>query len=216
MVNESARKSGLPINNTTLLNYMNKSSSTTGNSLLNALNSTKTVSSAQKNSYEQLEKSANALENAALVFTSEEDDNIFSQAREDGDTASVKKQAKEFISSYNEMMKKLVGSTSSLNSYYKQMLEEACSENSDSLSSIGITADRNGYLSMDESKFDAADVDSLENALGNVSDFSTKAGFIASRVANNAQTNLESISSQYSSAGKNYSSYTVNKYDFLG
>jgi hypothetical protein len=216
MLNESARKSGLPINHTTLLDYMNKSSSTTDNALLDALNSTKTVSSAQKTSYEQMEKSANALENVALVFTSEEDDNIFSQAREAGDTTSVKKQAKEFISSYNEMVKKLSDSDSTINSYYKQMLEEARSGNSDSLSSIGITADKNGYLSLDESKFDAADVDALENALGNVSSFSTKAGFIASRVANNAQTNLESFSSQYSSAGLNYSSYAANKYDFLG
>jgi cell division protein FtsB len=216
MLNESAKKAGLPINHTSLLNYINKDSSTTGNTLLDALNTNSKVTSAQKNSYEQLEKSASALEETMAVFSSEKEDNLFAQARKDGTTESVKKQVKEFLSNYNDVMKKLGGSDSVLNAYYKQMMQEAYDESKENLSSIGIGADGNGYLSLDESKFDAADIDTLENALGGDSTFSVKTGYIASRIANNAESYLESMSSQYSAAGTNYSSYSSNKYDLWG
>jgi cell division protein FtsB len=216
MVNESARKAGLPVNNTSLLNYINKDSSTTENSLLDALNKNSKVNSTQKSSYEQLEKSANALEGSAAVFASEKEDNLFTQAKKDDTTEVVKKQAKEFISNYNDMMKKLGSSDSVLNDYYKQMLQKAYTENKEDLSGIGIAADRNGYLSLDESKFDAADIDTLENVLGGESTFSVKTGYIASRIANNAESYLESMSSQYSAAGNNYSTYLSSKYDFWG
>jgi hypothetical protein len=216
MLNASASKAGLPINNVSMLNYINQDSDTTGSTLLDVLSKNSKVDTTQKNSYEQLDKSAYELEKSASVFTSEQEDNLFTQAREDGSTTAVKKQAQEFISNYNDMIKKLGSSGSALNSYYRQMLVEAYSENKEGLSSIGISADKNGMLSLDESKFDAADLDTLENVLGNASVFSTKTGYIASRVANNAETYLESLSSQYSSAGKNYSSYANNRYDFWG
>jgi hypothetical protein len=216
MLNESARKAGLPINNTSLLNFINKGSSTTGNTLLDALSKNSKVNSTQKSSYEQLEKSANALEESAAFFSSEKEDNLFTQAKEEGTTESVKKRAKEFISNYNDTMKKLGGSGSVLNDYYKQMMQEAYGESKEGLVSIGIVADRNGYLSMDESKFDATDIDTLEKVLGGDSTFSVKTGYIASRIANNAESYLESLSSQYSAAGKNYSSYLNSKYDFWG
>jgi hypothetical protein len=216
MLNASASKAGLPINNVSMLNYINQDSDTTGSTLLDVLSKNSKVDTTQKNSYEQLDKSADELEKSASVFASEQEDNLFTQAREDGSTTAVKKQAQEFISNYNDMIKKLGSSGSALNSYYRQMLVEAYSENKEGLSSIGISADKNGMLSLDESKFDAADLDTLENVLGNASAFSTKTGYIASRVANNAETYLESLSSQYSSAGKNYSSYANNRYDFWG
>jgi cell division protein FtsB len=216
MLNESARKAGLPINHTSLLNYINGGSSTTGNTLLDALSNNSKVTSAQKSSYEQLEKSANALEESAAVFSSEKEDNLFTQAKEEGTTESVKKQAKKFISNYNDTMKKLGSSDSVLNNFYKQMMQEAYGESKEGLLGIGIAADKNGNLSLDESKFDAADLDTLENVLGEDSAFSVKTGYIASRIASNAESYLESMSSQYSAAGKNYSSYLNSKYDFLG
>jgi hypothetical protein len=216
MINESAMKSGLPIHQTTLLDYINTDSSTTttSNSLLNALNSA--TDSKQKNSYEQLEKSADALENSASILASEEEDSLFEEARQSGSTESVKKQAKELLSNYNDMLKKLTSSDSTLNQYYRQMLQQAYSENKDTLSEIGISAGKNGYLSLDESTFDAADIDTLEQALGSDSVFTIKTGFIASHVADNAETSIESMSSQYSAAGQQLFSYTGSKYDLWG
>jgi cell division protein FtsB len=196
MLNESSIKAGLPINQTSLLNYINKDSSTTGNSLLSALSKKSTTDATQKSSYEQLEESADALEDAASVLTSEEDDNIFAQARENEDTEVVKKQTKELLSNYNDMLKKLGKSDSTLNIYYKQMLGEAYSSDKESLNSIGISADKNGNLSLDEGKFDEADIDTLEKVLGNDSSFSSKVGFLAGHVASNAESYLESMSIQ--------------------
>jgi cell division protein FtsB len=216
MLNESSIKAGLPVNQTSLLNYINKDSSTTENSLLSALSKKSTTDATQKSSYEQLEESADALENAASVLTSEKEDNIFAQARENEDTEAVKKQTKELLSDYNDMLKKLGKSDSTLNIYYKQMLGEVYSNDKESLNSIGISADKDGYLSLDESKFDEADIDTLEKVLGKDSAFSSKAGFLAGHVASNAESYLENLSSQYSSTGTNYSSYSNNKYDFWG
>jgi hypothetical protein len=220
MLNESAMKAGMPINNMSLLNYINQDSSTisstTSSSLLSALRKSSTVDTVQKSSYEQLEKSADTLEKSCSVFTSEQEDNLFAQAREDGNTEAVKKQAKEFVSNYNDLIKKLGSSGSSLNSYYSQMMQEVYSENKEELNNIGISADKNGYLSLDESKFDAADIDTLEKVLGKDSTFSVKTAYIAGRAANNAESYLESMSSQYSAAGENYSSYLNSKYNFLG
>jgi flagellar capping protein FliD len=156
------------------------------------------------------------LEASASVLTSEEEENVFAQAREAGNTDAVKKQVQEFISDYNDVVKNLGSSSSALNTYYKQMLEEAYSDSEESLSNIGISMDKKGYLRLDESKFAGADIDTLETALGKTSVFSTKAGFIASRVANNAESYLESLSSQYSATGRNYSSYLSSKYDLWG
>jgi hypothetical protein len=215
MLNELSRKAGLPTR-TSLLDYINKDSSTTENSLLSALSKKSTTNATQKSSYEQLEKSADALEDAASVLVSEKDDNIFAQARESENTEEVKKQTKELLSNYNDMLKKLGKSNSTLNIYYKQMLGEVYSNDKESLNSIGISADKRGYLSLDESKFDETDVDTLEKVLGKDSAFSLKAGFLAEHVSSNAQSYLESMSSQYSSTGRNYSVYSNNRYNFWG
>jgi cell division protein FtsB len=215
MLNLSARKAGLPINSTSLLNYIGNNKSSTANSLLNALSNSSNLNTSSKSQYEQLEKSADALESSASVLTSEKEDNIFELAREEGNTNDVKKQTNEFISNYNTLMKKLIssGTTSSLNYYYKQMLKEVYTDNKESLGNIGISAESNGFLSMDDDKFKTSDIDTLEEALGKDSSFTTKTEYIAGRVSNNAETNLESISSQYSTSGQSYSAYLSSKYN---
>jgi hypothetical protein len=78
-----------------------------------------------------------------------------------------------------------------------------------------MTADNSGLLSLDSEKFSEADIDTLEKALGSDSSFITKTSYIASRVSNNAETNLESISSLYSTSGQSYSTYSSSKYNTL-
>lgn len=64
MLNESARKAGLPVNNTSLLNYINNKGQ--GNSLLDALNEKKEIAknAVQKSNYENLEQQADGLTNS--------------------------------------------------------------------------------------------------------------------------------------------------------
>jgi cell division protein FtsB len=214
MLNESSQRAGLPVNGVSLLNYINNNSSTTTNSLLNALS--KKTDSTQKTVYEQLDNSATKLEDAIAILASEKDDNIFAKAREDGDNEAIKEQVETLISDYNDMVKKLGTSGSTVNSYYRQTLREVFENNEDKLSSIGITADKNGYLNLDESKFDEADIDTLETVLGQNSSFIQKTNYIVGRVENNAQTYLESLSSTYSSSGVSLSSYISSNYNSWG
>jgi hypothetical protein len=217
MLNAASIKAGVPINSISLLDFIKTDKNTTASSLLNALNGTSSTSTTSKSTYEQLKESADALEDSASVLTSEEEDNIFETAKTEGNTIEVKNQVKEFISSYNDLIKKLIKSstTSSLNSYYKQMLAELYTDNKTSLTDIGITADNSGLLSLDNEKFSEVDIDTLEKALGSDSSFITKTSYIASRVSNNAETNLESISSLYSTSGQSYSTYSSSKYNTL-
>jgi hypothetical protein len=217
MLNAASIKAGVPINSISLLDFIKTDKNTSASSLLNALNGNSSTSTTSKSTYEQLKESADSVEDSASVLTSEEEDNIFETAKTDGNTIEVKNQVKEFISSYNDLVKKLIKSstTSSLNSYYKQMLAELYTDNKTSLTDIGITADNSGLLSLDSEKFSEADIDTLEKALGSDSSFITKTSYIASRVSNNAETNLESISSLYSTSGQSYSTYSSSKYNTL-
>jgi hypothetical protein len=217
MLNAASIKAGVPINSISLLDFIKTDKNTSASSLLNALNGNSSTSTTSKSTYEQLKESADAVEDSASVLTSEEEDNIFETAKTDGNTIEVKNQVKEFISSYNDLVKKLIKSstTSSLNSYYKQMLAELYTDNKTSLTDIGITADNSGLLSLDSEKFSEADIDTLEKALGSDSSFITKTSYIASRVSNNAETNLESISSLYNTSGQSYSTYSSSKYNTL-
>lgn len=64
MLNETARKTGVPINSGTLLNHLNNSAS--DNSLLKALNkSGSAADTKQKRDYEKLEKNAGQLQKSA-------------------------------------------------------------------------------------------------------------------------------------------------------
>ena len=77
MLNESARKAGLPINNTSLLNY--KKNDGTGNSLLDALNKKKetAATAAQKSDYEKLDKEADQLTQVAEVLLKDGENSLF-------------------------------------------------------------------------------------------------------------------------------------------
>jgi flagellar capping protein FliD len=163
-----------------------------------------------------MEESGDALEASVAALVSDSEDNIFTQARESGNTSSVKKQAKEFVSDYNSLIKNLTSSTSTLDSYYRKILEELSTDNADELSSIGISIDKKGYLSLNESKFDSADIDTLEEILGSKSTYMTRVGYVAGRVSAQAESNLESLTTQYSSNGLDYTSYTSSKYSYWG
>ena len=89
MLNESARKAGLPVNNTSLLNYINNKGQ--GNSLLDALNEKKEIAknAVQKSNYENLEQQADGLTKLAHALLQEGEKNLFEEAKESGDNQKV-------------------------------------------------------------------------------------------------------------------------------
>lgn len=206
MLNRTSRRTGVSSRGSSLLRSNSKSSNARGSSLLAKLG-TRGISAAKsnnlkKNAYEKLEKSAEKLKKSsgALIST---DDKLLDKV-------------KTFVSDYNDILNEIDNASSTLNSFYKQMMLETTSENKDILKEAGITENRNGYLSLDEKKFNSAGTDILEKVFGKNGRYIDKINYIAGRVDSSAETDLKSLSNQYSSSGRGYSSYSNNKYNWWG
>ncbi|MCM1089463.1 MAG: hypothetical protein NC092_01890 [Butyrivibrio sp.] len=217
MLNESARKAGLPVNNTSLLNYVNGSSQNNSNSLLSALKSKSAnkISAVDKSKYEKLEKAAGTLGKQADKFSATGEESLLAKAQATGDYTDVYKELETLINEYNSTLSILASVPSNMNSFYAQNMKELISENSEALESIGITADKSGKLQLNKEKWEAADKTNVAKVLGSEGKLSAKLSFLAGRVENNAESNLESASSGYSMNGDFTSAY-LNKYDYRG
>lgn len=213
MLSETAKRAGITIRKTSLLDYINNDSSK--NTLLNALDKTGAVDSVRKISYEKLEKSADTLLKKAELFTEDGENNLFDKARESGSNQEIYDGVEAMMKSYNNTLKSLntVSDTYKLNAYYSKMLKEAAAESSEALSNVGITIAKDGTAVIDKDKLKAADIDSLEKAFGTSGTFSEKVAFLASRISDNAKANSESLSSLYGTTGNLYSALG-SKYDF--
>lgn len=215
MLNESARKAGLPINNMSLLDYIKNDSSE--NNLLSILNKSNNNAAAatKKSSYEKLEKAADQLLQKAEIFTEEGEASVFAKARESGNNQEICDGVEALVKNYNNTLKALKTASNPLNNYYRQMLQEAAAENSEAFDKIGITITKDGAAVLDKDKLKAADTDSMETVFGTAGTFSAKMVFLATRISDNAEANTKSLTSQYSSQGNIYSALT-NKYNFWG
>ena len=157
MLNESARKSGLPINRSSLLDYINKDGSS--NPLLEALNKNKEIAanSAKKDSYEKLDKEADLLTQATEGLLQDGENNLFEQAKATGDKQKVYDSIENLLESYNSTLKALRSTSNTMNDFYRQMLLEAPAEAKESLESVGITFAKDGTANIDMEKIKAAD-----------------------------------------------------------
>lgn len=221
MLNETARKAGLPINNVSLLNYVNGSGNVNDNTLLGELSSGKSSKYSassrlfQTDDYEKLEKSADELTQAAQALAAEGEDSLFAKAAQSGSYEALYDSIEKLTDRYNAVAKNLKASSGSLSSYYYQMLREAAQSNSDSLNAVGITIGKDGTLSLDKDKLKASSAEDMQKAVGSASVFTSKLAFLSGRIADNAKANAQSITSQYNSSGKSYAS-SRNQYDFWG
>ncbi|MCI8373028.1 MAG: hypothetical protein HFI75_11670 [Lachnospiraceae bacterium] len=222
MLNETARKAGLPINRSSLLDYVNGSGTESENTLLGALSkkdnqSDKTSASSklfQKDTYDKLEKTASGLASAAQVFLAEDKDSVYAKAEESGSNDILYESIEKLVENYNKTADSLKKASGSLNDYYYHMLASAAESESSGLGALGISF-KNGKLSVDEEKLKAASVEDMKKVFGPDSTFLTKVAFLAGRTADNAKSTSQSISSQYNSQGSIYSS-SQNRYDFWG
>ncbi len=209
MLNASMRKAGLPINNVSLLNYVNGSSSQ-GNSLLSALN--KNGIKVNDRGYEKLKGLAESLQESAEKVGSGD---AFEEARKSGDKEPIYNNAREMVKNYNNTIKALKNTSSPLDHYYRQMLGEVSTDAEAQLKEIGITRASDGTLSVDKDKLTSADIDKLEEILGADGTFSSRISFLANRIADNAKANAASASSQYNAFGDAYFA-AASKFDFWG
>lgn len=218
MVNESAKKAGMPIHNSSLLSYINQDSG--DNTLLGALNknqqATKQVNETTRNNYEALEKAADKLVKNTAILMQEDENGLFAQAKESGDYQKIYESVEGLFEDYNSTLKNLKKLSGTMNQFYSQMLSEAPFEMKESLSSVGISFDKDGSAKVDMEKLKATDVETLEKLFGSKSDFIRKLNFVSTRVLSNAEANVESFSNAYGANGSLYSGVPSSKYDFLG
>lgn len=219
MLNETARKARLPINNSTLLDYINNDSS--ADSMLNSINVSTSAATqmlkakVSKTGYENTDKSSEDLQNAIDKLAGEKS-TVFKDARESKDTSKVTAAAQELIDKYNSLVEVMSKTSSSLDEFYKKALKGLPESIKESLEKVGITYNSDGTLEVDSDKLKKADVDSLEKIFGSDSEFMKKLSFVTDRIESNAEANLQSVSSTYSSTADIMSSFNSSKYDFLG
>lgn len=218
MLNESSRKAGLPIHDTSLLNYINKGNS--GNGLLDAVSgknsqNTGKAGRMQKYGYEKMEKLAGGLCQSAEALLAKEN-SLFDKAKESGDTKDVVKSIEDMVNAYNDTLQALRKETGSINRFYLESLKSAAKENAAALKNAGVTMDSDEQLVIDKEKLSAADLETLEKAFGPSGNFTSKVSFVAGRVEDNAAANLDSISNQYTSGGNAYSAAMLSRYDNRG
>lgn len=214
MLNESARKAGLDLNNPTLLDYMNKNSNNTLYSALSKANQS-TSDLMKKSNYEKLEKSSNELVDILNRLSDDGEEGLFSTAKKENDYKEIYNTIEKLINSYNNIIDNSKYITGTLESFYTKMLKEIPSEDSELLNSVGITVTKDDKIEFNSEKLKLVDTETLEKVFGNDSEFITKIAYVTSKIADNAEANVESLSSSYNQIGNIYSSVN-NKYDFWG
>ncbi len=217
MLNETAKRTGIPINQPNLLSYINNENSSGSNTLLDALNENKNskVSSAAAAGYKKLEKSAGSLKEQAEKLAETGEKSFLEKIRTEGNTGEAYKVVESYVEHYNSAVSSLGKSEGVLNQYYSKMLQEAAEDSSEALEKIGITAGKDGRLSIDAQKLAAASIDDIQSAFGGTDGLAAKTAFIAGRISDNAQAGLKSVSGQYDSGG-NLQSQLAGRYDFRG
>lgn len=214
MTNEASMQAGMPLGGGTLASYLNGDSS---NSLVNSLGEKHhTLSdSIMRKSYQKTKETAEKVEQYAEKLNQGGDNSIYEEARKSGDASAVYEEVEKLASAYNEMLDKIRTDTSTLGRFYQSSLKEAAAENKDALKGIGITLDKNGRMSVDKEKLKAADIDRVESIFGAAGTLSSKLGLIAGKIAESAEANLKSVSSQYNAAGSSVDSL-IRSYDAKG
>ena len=205
MVNNSRRRAGLTARRSPL-RKSNQSSRTGAFSRLDAMNANSVQSSRlARIGFEKLQKSATSLMDQMALLSEKADDG----KKDMGETAA------NVVEDFNDTLKYLQDNSSILNDYYRQSMKEIASSNKTELSEIGITVGKDGTLSLDKEKLEAADGETIKKVLGSSGDLAKRIKAIASRVADNAKVNMETVSNQYNSAGGMANSY-LSRFNIRG
>lgn len=202
MTSGASLEAGMSLTGNSLVNHLNGDDS---NSLVNSLgqNHHSTATALSKGKYEKMKEAAERLEQYADALNATGKESIYEKARESGDASEVYGEVEKMVSAYNSLLDKLRTDMTTLGRFYQQSLKEAVEENKEGLKNIGITLDKNGRMNIDKDRLKEASVDTIENIFGSegTGTLSAKLYMIAEKVADNAQANLKSVSSQYNAAG---------------
>lgn len=214
MLNETAKKTGIPVNSTSLLSYIDKESSG-GNTLLDALNKKGKVSSQTASQYKKIQKAADSLKEQAEKLAQTGEKSFLEKLKESDNTKEAYDAVEDYVGYYNATLSSLKKSSGMLDQYYSQMLQEAAEDNSGQLAKIGITIGKGGALSIDKEKLKAASIEDIQDAFGGSGQLASKTAYLSGRISDNAQAGAQSASSQYGKDGSIYGQL-ASRYDFWG
>lgn len=194
-----------------LVNYLNGNES---NSLANSLGDShySTAKALSKGKYEKMKEAAENLEQFTERLKESGGKSIYEKARESGDLTELYGEVEKMVASYNGMLDKLRTDMTTMGRFYYQSLKEAVAENKELLGFAGVSIDKNGKMKLDKDKLKTVDADQLESIFGADGTLSSKLNMIAGKVADSAEANLKSASSQYNAAGNSVDSL-IRSYD---
>ena len=185
MLAHSAAKSGIPFQQTTLLDILNKKSSFSG--LLNGVNASADATAiAKKKNYSKLEDISGNLNGYASSLVATDKNSIYVS------TKDIVSSAKKMVESYNATLKQLRETGDTLNEFYRQQLKDIPAGDKEALKSIGITQAKDGSLSIDEKVLQSADADTLKKVLDGDTGLASKISFVSGRISQNAASNVVS------------------------
>ena len=224
MLANSAAKSGIPIQRTSLLDIINnKSSQNLLGTIGKSMNTTSTGATdiLRKNNYAKLEDLSEKLSQSASKLAGSDKDSIYDKAKESGDTTDILSDVNKMVEAYNATMKQLkttggimlIVACASLFSFVctKFGIADAAS------ALLGISQAKDGSLIVDEKVFRNADADTLQKVLGGENGIAPKIGFLGEHINKNASENVVSASNRYGSNGATYmEAFEANKYNFFG
>ena len=225
MLANSAAKSGIPIQRTSLLDIINnKSSQNLLETIGKSMNTTSTGATdiLRKNNYAKLEDLSEKLSQSASKLAGSDKDSIYDKAKESGDTTDILSDVNKMVEAYNATMKQILecpGHSQGFFSheFYQQQLKNIPAGSKESLESIGISQAKDGSLIVDEKVFRNADADTLQKVLGGENGIAPKIGFLGEHINKNASENVVSASNRYGSNGATYmEAFEANKYNFFG
>lgn len=221
----TAQKSGIPLQQNSLLNIMTKQYQSEENGLLSRIGKTKNdddLTSALLKQYkgrknEKLQKHADSLSEFATKLNASGEDSLFGIAEKSENTEDIVKNVQGMVDAYNNTLDQLKNTEGELNKFYMDELKTYVSDHKEALNAAGVTAGADGKLAIDGEKLKSADLETLEKAFGSSSGFTDKLGYVAGRVAENATASDYAFLNQYNEKGiANLESYVANHYNFWG
>lgn len=214
MLNEAARKAGVPLHTTSMLSYVQNKGK--ANSLLHDLNagdSQETLHRTQ--AYEKQEDAAKRLKDTAKELAAQDGEGVYENGQ---DRDALAGKVTELVKQYNEVLSGFQGNTGLLDTFYRQNLKSLVTDHKEALQKLGIAADKNGRLTIDEQTLKSADTETVKQVLSGEDGFADSLSFLASKIADYASANQQSTQNTYQSNGSAAAAamrYT-NRYDAWG
>ena len=224
MLAKTAAKSGIPLQQNSLLNIMTKQYQSEENGLLSKIGKKKdddltfaALQQLKNRKNEKLQKHADSLNEFDTKLNAAGEDSLFGKAEKSESTEEIVTNVQGMVDAYNNTLDQLKNTEGELNKFYMDELKTYVSDHREALSAAGVTAGKDGKLVIDEEKLKNADLETLKKAFGSTSGFTDKVGFIAGRVSENASASEYAFLNQYNEKGiANLESYVANHYNFWG